>query len=105
MKRLPHARSVRPWLLGSARRGGRLCRQLLQRASIRGRFTGNSSVAGTAAGESGEVVTNGGRVLGITGRGNGLKDALDKAYQAISDIQFEGAYYRSDIGFRVMEND
>ena len=60
--------------------------------------------AGTAAGSAGEVVTNGGRVLGITGRGNSLQDALDIAYQAIADIQFEGAYYRSDIGFRVMGN-
>ena len=60
--------------------------------------------AGTAAGASGEVVTNGGRVLGITGRGNSLQNALDVAYRAIADIQFEGAYYRSDIGFRVMGN-
>ncbi|MGK7913520.1 MAG: phosphoribosylamine--glycine ligase [Synechococcus sp.] len=60
--------------------------------------------AGTAAAESGDVVTNGGRVLGITGRGNSLQEALDSAYQAISSIQFEGAYYRSDIGFRVMGN-
>ena len=58
--------------------------------------------AGTAANESGEVVTNGGRVLGITGRGDTLQGALDLAYQAIANIQFEGAYFRSDIGFRVL---
>ena len=58
--------------------------------------------AGTAGGASGEIVTNGGRVLGITGRGDTLLDALDEAYGAIADIQFDGAYYRSDIGFRVM---
>ncbi|MEL7477247.1 MAG: phosphoribosylglycinamide synthetase C domain-containing protein, partial [Cyanobacteria bacterium J06555_12] len=60
--------------------------------------------AGTAAGDSGEIVTNGGRVLGITGRGETLQAALDLAYQAISTIQFEGAQFRADIGFRVLGN-
>ncbi|MGK7909577.1 MAG: phosphoribosylamine--glycine ligase [Synechococcus sp.] len=58
--------------------------------------------AGTAAGDGDSVKTNGGRVLGITGRGETLQEALDKAYEAVSKIQFEGAYFRSDIGFRVM---
>ncbi|MEM9567161.1 MAG: phosphoribosylamine--glycine ligase [Cyanobacteria bacterium P01_E01_bin.34] len=60
--------------------------------------------AGTKAGESGEIVTNGGRVLGITGQGTSLQEALDAAYQSIAHIQFEGAYFRSDIGFRVLGN-
>ena len=58
--------------------------------------------AGTAAADTGEVVTNGGRVLGITGCGDTLQAALDKAYRAIGKIHFDGAYFRSDIGFRVL---
>ena len=58
--------------------------------------------AGTTAGDAGEIVTSGGRVLGITGCGDTLQAALDKAYQAIGKIHFDGAYFRSDIGFRVL---
>ena len=58
--------------------------------------------AGTAAADTGEIVTNGGRVLGITGCGDTLKAALDKAYKAIGKIHFDGANFRSDIGFRVL---
>ena len=48
----------------------------------------------------GEVVTSGGRVLGVTACAESLKEALDRAYQAISEIKFEGMYYRRDIGHR-----
>lgn len=47
-----------------------------------------------------QIVTDGGRVLGITGIGDTLAQALDQAYSAIGRIQFEGAYYRRDIGRR-----
>lgn len=62
--------------------------------------------AGTAhhtdeAGNS-HLVTAGGRVLGITGRGPSLQAALDHAYTAVRNIHFDGAYYRSDIGFRAL---
>lgn len=53
--------------------------------------------AGTAL-LDGEFVTNGGRVLGVTALGDTLDEALDKAYRAVSNIQFEGAHYRRDIG-------
>ncbi len=53
--------------------------------------------AGTAVKE-GQVVTAGGRVLGVTGRGKSLKEALAKAYQGINAISFSGCHYRSDIG-------
>lgn len=48
--------------------------------------------------EDGRFVTNGGRVLGVTGMGETLQDALTKAYAAVSQIGFEGAVYRRDIG-------
>ena len=58
--------------------------------------------AGTTAADTGEIITNGGRVLGVTGCGDTLQAALDKAYRAIDQIHFDGAYFRSDIGFRVL---
>lgn len=44
------------------------------------------------------IVTTGGRVLGVSAVGNTLKEALDQAYEATEKIQFEGKYYRRDIG-------
>ena len=53
--------------------------------------------AGTKrVGES--IVTSGGRVLGVTATGNTLNVALQKAYEAVGKIQFEGMHYRKDIG-------
>lgn len=43
-------------------------------------------------------ITKGGRVLGVTATGKTLRDAIDRAYLAVSDISFEGAHYRKDIG-------
>ena len=50
--------------------------------------------------DNGGMVTNGGRVLGVTGLGDSLDDALAKAYEAAGVINFEGMHYRSDIGRR-----
>jgi phosphoribosylamine--glycine ligase len=47
-----------------------------------------------------KVVTNGGRVLGVTGVGDTLKVARDRAYQAIGQISYSGMFYRRDIGAR-----
>ena len=47
-----------------------------------------------------EVVTAGGRVLGITGRGKTLVDAQAEAYRVTKSIAFEGAHYRTDIAHR-----
>jgi len=47
-----------------------------------------------------QLVTNGGRVLSITGLGDSLDTALSNAYGAIHKISFEGMHYRSDIGRR-----
>jgi len=47
-----------------------------------------------------QVVTSGGRVLGVTAVGGDLKAAIDKAYRAVSLISFDGAHYRKDIGHK-----
>lgn len=49
-----------------------------------------------------DVVTAGGRVLGITGRGKDLSSAQTEAYRAIKTIVFDGAHYRTDIGHRAL---
>ena len=54
--------------------------------------------AGTAFNEKGEIVTSGGRVLGIVALGDNLKDAIDKAYAHVDEVTFKDAFYRHDIG-------
>ncbi|MDM9383238.1 phosphoribosylamine--glycine ligase [Chlorogloeopsis sp. ULAP01] len=49
-----------------------------------------------------QLVTNGGRVLNVTGTGETFEQALAQAYAGIERIHFEGIYYRRDIGHRVM---
>jgi len=51
----------------------------------------------------GEVVTSGGRVLGVTANGDSLEQALDRAYEAMGLIQFDGMYFRRDIGHRALK--
>jgi len=57
--------------------------------------------AGTSQ-QGDQVVTNGGRVLGVTGWGETLKQAQATAYGAVERIRFEGAQFRSDIGNRAL---
>ncbi len=59
--------------------------------------------AGTAFNEDGQIVTNGGRVLGITALGENLKEARAKAYEATEWIDFENKYMRHDIGKAIDE--
>ncbi len=54
--------------------------------------------AGTKS-EQGKVITNGGRVIAITSYGTNYDEALSKSYVAIKKIDFDGMYYRKDIGF------
>lgn len=58
--------------------------------------------AGTAATDRG-IVTNGGRVLAVTALGNSIAEARDLAMQHAATIQFEGCYFRRDIGNDLME--
>jgi len=53
--------------------------------------------------EEGQLLTSGGRVLGITGIGSTLRGALDKAYYAANAITFSGKYFRRDIGWRALK--
>ncbi|MFH1825176.1 MAG: phosphoribosylamine--glycine ligase [Candidatus Firestonebacteria bacterium] len=52
--------------------------------------------SGTAR-KDGKIVTNGGRVLGVTGIGDNLRQTVDKVYSAIDKIHFDGRHYRKDI--------
>jgi phosphoribosylamine--glycine ligase len=49
------------------------------------------------------LVTAGGRVLGVTGLGNTLPDAIETAYRAVEHIKFNGAHWRTDIGRRALQ--
>jgi len=53
--------------------------------------------AGTVARE-GQLLSSGGRVLGLVGRGDNLKQALDRAYAGVAQVKLEGGFYRKDIG-------
>lgn len=53
--------------------------------------------------EGKEIVTNGGRVLGVTASGTSLPEALQKAYAAIDKIHFDGLHFRKDIGKHVAQ--
>ncbi len=59
--------------------------------------------AGTRSDEEGRVLTNGGRVLGITAKGATLKEARAKAYEAAEWVSFENKYMRHDIGKAIDE--
>ena len=54
--------------------------------------------AGTASGRSGEIVTAGGRVLTVVGGGASYEEAIERAYEGVSRIRFEGMQFRKDIG-------
>lgn len=58
--------------------------------------------SGTAL-RNGKVVTDGGRVLGVTGLGHSVAAAIEAAYAGVREITFDGAHYRRDIGARALE--
>lgn len=58
--------------------------------------------SGTAM-KNGNIVTDGGRVLGVTGLGPAVAAAIDNAYKGAREISFDGAHYRRDIGARALE--
>ena len=59
--------------------------------------------AGTAKSDSGQIVTNGGRVLGVTALGSDLTTARKNAYEATKWVSFDNKYMRSDIGKAIEE--
>ena len=59
--------------------------------------------AGSKFNEDGKIVTNGGRVLGVTAKGANLKEARANAYEATKLISFDNKYMRNDIGKAIDE--
>ncbi len=57
--------------------------------------------AGTES-KDGKIVSNGGRVLNVTSIGNTLKEAQQNIYDEIGKLEFEGSFYRKDIGYRAL---
>jgi phosphoribosylamine--glycine ligase len=53
--------------------------------------------------KNGEVVTSGGRVLGVTAVDDSIQSAIQKVYEAVGKITFDMAYYRRDIGHRALQ--
>ena len=67
--------------------------------------TSNNSMlfhAGTALNNNNEIVTNGGRVLAVTSLGNSLSEAVSISMKTAENIEFEGKYFRTDIGFEFL---
>jgi len=59
--------------------------------------------AGTKLDEQGRVVTNGGRLLGVTAIGDSIGAARDKVYEDVQRIRYEGRHYRTDIALKAMK--
>jgi phosphoribosylamine--glycine ligase len=57
--------------------------------------------AGTAL-KDGRIVNSGGRVLGVTGLGRTVAEAIDKAYAGVEKISWQGVQYRRDIGQKAL---
>ncbi len=53
--------------------------------------------------EEGQVLTDGGRVLGVTARGRTIQQAKDRAYEAVGKIHFQDCHYRTDIGQKAID--
>ncbi|MBN2102539.1 phosphoribosylamine--glycine ligase [bacterium] len=53
--------------------------------------------------ENDQIITSGGRVLGVTATGKTFLQARERAYRAVGKIAFDGAYYRKDIGHRALK--
>ena len=60
--------------------------------------------SGTAKNEKGDIISAGGRVLSIVCQGDDFDSAFNSAYKALKEINFDGIYYRRDIGYQVREN-
>ena len=54
--------------------------------------------AGTKTGPNEEILTSGGRVIAVTGKGNSVENALENAYNGIGQITWDDEYHRKDIG-------
>ena len=73
-------------------------------------FAGDEQVvkifhAGTLAGEDGEILANGGRVLGVTALASSIARAQREAYAAVDAIDWPEGFCRRDIGWRAIERE
>lgn len=59
--------------------------------------------AGTKINDAGELVTSGGRVISVSSYGKDIADALSNSYASINKVEFEGKYFRRDIGKDLMK--
>ena len=57
--------------------------------------------AGTKS-EKEDILTEGGRVLAVTGKGNSLEEARKLAYERVAGIEWDGLYFRKDIGIDLL---
>jgi phosphoribosylamine--glycine ligase len=55
--------------------------------------------------ENGRVLTDGGRVLCVVGAGTSVRGACDAAYAGVREITWDGAFYRTDIGYRAIQRE
>ena len=60
---------------------------------------------GGTAQHHGQIVTSGGRVLAVTAKGASMRQAVDRAYEAVKKIDFKGAHYRQDIARRAFDRE
>ena len=60
--------------------------------------------SGTSLSEDGELLTDGGRVLSIVCQGKDFDSVFEKAYKNLKEINFDGIYFRNDIGHQVRKN-
>lgn len=77
---------------------GKIINGLEEAKKVKGAFVFH---AGTEFAD-GNIVTSGGRVLGVTGTGSDVREAKKKAYEAMGKISFEGMHYRKDIADRAI---
>lgn len=70
--------------------------------TLEGDIDGDVYFAGAKA-EDGKLLTNGGRVLGVTATARTLREAVDRAYTQVPKVRFENATYRKDIGARALK--
>ena len=61
--------------------------------------------AGTKLDPAGRVVTDGGRVLCVVGTGTSVRAACDAAYSGVDEITWDGAFFRTDIGYRAVQRE
>lgn len=61
--------------------------------------------AGTRTDQAGNILTHGGRVLGITGKGNNIQEAITHAYERVNQISWDNHYFRKDIGQDILKYD